>query len=170
MRIRIWRSAIFAALVGLAACGGNEPAAETPAAESSESVDTTPSLPEFADALDVSLGDMQRSPSGLYILDLDEGTGLAAKEGHVVTVHYKGWLPTGEMFDSNVEGDEPFSFQLGRRDVIAGWEEGVRGMRIDGRRRLVIPPELAYGQRGYPGAIPPNAYLVFEVELLDIRM
>jgi FKBP-type peptidyl-prolyl cis-trans isomerase len=164
------RSAGIAVLVGLAACGGNDPATETPDAESSESVDTTPSLPEFAEVLDVSLGDMQRSPSGLYILDLDEGTGLAAKEGHVVTVHYKGWLPTGEIFDSNVEGDEPFSFQLGRRDVIAGWEEGVRGMRIDGRRRLVIPPELAYGQRGYPGAIPPNAFLVFEVELLDIKM
>jgi FKBP-type peptidyl-prolyl cis-trans isomerase FkpA len=168
-RTRRW-AGIAALVVGLAACGGDEPAAETSVAESAEPADTEPSLPEFADALNVSLADMQRSPSGLYIEDLDEGTGLAAKEGHVVTVHYKGWLPTGELFDSNVEGEEPFSFQLGRRDVIAGWEEGVRGMRIDGKRLLVIPPDLAYGQRGYPGAIPPNAYLVFEVELLDIKM
>jgi FKBP-type peptidyl-prolyl cis-trans isomerase len=112
---------------------------------------------------------MQRSASGLYSLDLEEGTGLAAKQGHVVTVHYTGWLPTGDEFDSSRDG-EPYSFQLGRRTVIAGWEEGVKGMRIGTKRRLVIPPSLAYGQRGQPGAIPPNAYLVFDIELLDIRM
>ncbi|MGW8282103.1 MAG: FKBP-type peptidyl-prolyl cis-trans isomerase [Gemmatimonadota bacterium] len=113
---------------------------------------------------------MQRTPSGLYFQDLVEGTGLAAREGHVVSVHYTGWLPTGDKFDSSVDRGEPYSFQLGRRDVIAGWEEGIKGMRIDGVRRLVIPPDLAYGARGRPGAIPPNAYLVFEIELLDIKM
>ncbi len=97
--------------------------------------------PEFAVALDIDLDEMQRSSTGLYTRDVVEGTGLAARDGYVVMVHYTGWLPTGDMFDSNVEGDEPYSFQLGRRSVIAGWEEGVQGMRIGGKRILVIPPE-----------------------------
>lgn len=164
------RFLLAASLVALVACGGGDEAAEVPATRTPESVAGAPSLPDFAESLNVDLGQMRRSDTGLYYMDLDEGTGLAAKDGHIVSVHYTGWLPTGDVFDSNVAGDEPFSFQLGRRDVISGWEEGVRGMRINGKRRLVIPPELAYGQRGYPGAIPPNAYLVFDVELLDIKM
>jgi peptidylprolyl isomerase len=170
MRIYRGRLPLAAALVAFAACGGNDASQDMAETEISETAPDSPSLPEFAEALGVDLGAMQRSGTGLYALDLEEGTGLAAKEGHVVTVRYTGWLPTGEVFDSNMEGGDPFPFQLGRRDVIAGWEEGVRGMRIGGKRRLVIPPELAYGQRGYPGAIPPNAYLVFDVELLDIKM
>lgn len=170
MRIRLRQNALVALLVGLVACGGSDEGDQAPVSETPETEAPAPSLPEFAEALNVSLGDMQRSPTGLYVLEVEEGTGLAAKEGHIVSVHYSGWLPTGAMFDSSLEGGEPLSFQLGRRDVIAGWEEGVKGMRIGGKRRLVIPPELAYGQRGYPGAIPPNAYLVFDVELLDIKM
>ncbi len=153
------------------ACGGEPDASESSASEMQpESTAQRPSLPEFAESLEVDLAQMQQSATGLYTLDVEEGTGLAAKEGHVVTVHYTGWLPTGESFDSSRDRGEPFSFQLGRRDVIPGWEQGVRGMRIGTVRRLVIPPALAYGQRGVPGAIPPNAYLVFEVELLDIKM
>ncbi|MCK5447788.1 MAG: FKBP-type peptidyl-prolyl cis-trans isomerase [Gemmatimonadetes bacterium] len=114
---------------------------------------------------------MQRTPSGLYIQDLVEGRGLAARSGHVVVVHYTGWLPNGEQFDSTREAGEARSFQLGaRRDVITGWEEGVTGMRIGGKRRLVVPPHLGYGARGVPGAIPPNATLVYEFELMDIKM
>ena len=164
------RFLLAASLVALAACGGGEEAADVPVTDTATGAAAgTPSLPEFAESLDVDLGRMQRSGSGLYTLDVEEGTGLAAKQGHVVTVHYTGWLPTGDEFDSSRDG-EPYSFQLGRRTVIAGWEEGVKGMRIGTKRRLVIPPNLAYGQRGQPGAIPPNAYLVFDIELLDIRM
>ncbi|MBT8478399.1 MAG: FKBP-type peptidyl-prolyl cis-trans isomerase [Gemmatimonadetes bacterium] len=114
---------------------------------------------------------MQQTSSGLYKEDLVEGRGLAARSGHVVVVHYTGWLPNGEEFDGTREGGEARSFQLGaRRDVITGWEEGVAGMRIGGKRRLVVPPHLGYGARGVPGAIPPNATLVYEFELLDIKM
>ncbi|MDT8436903.1 MAG: FKBP-type peptidyl-prolyl cis-trans isomerase [Gemmatimonadota bacterium] len=113
---------------------------------------------------------MERTESGLYIREIEEGTGLAARSGHILFVHYTGWLPTGEKFDSSRDRGEPFSFQLGRGQVIRGWEEGVEGLAIGGKRLLVIPPALAYGQRGVPGAIPPNAYLVFEVELVDIKL
>ncbi len=169
MKIRSRRIASVALLAALAACGGDDEPEQTPVTDTSQTAAAEPSLPEFAESLGVDLGQMQRSASGLYSLDLEEGTGLAAKQGHVVTVHYTGWLPTGDEFDSSRDG-EPYSFQLGRRTVIAGWEEGVKGMRIGTKRRLVIPPNLAYGQRGQPGAIPPNAYLVFDVELLDIKM
>jgi len=126
---------------------------------------------EFAESLGIDLSAMRRTPSGLYIQDLVEGRGLAARSGHVVVVHYTGWLPNGEKFDSTRDAGEARSFQLGaRRDVIAGWEEGVTGMRIGGKRRLVVPPNLGYGARGVPGAIPPNATLVYEFELIDIKM
>ncbi len=138
-------------------------------AEPAEVESTVPS--EFAEDLGIELSSMRQTPSGLYVEDLAEGRGLAARSGHVVVVHYTGWLPNGEMIDSTRENGEARSFQLGaRRDIIAGWEEGVTGMRIGGKRRLVVPPRLAYGARGVPGAIPPNATLVYEFELLDIKM
>lgn len=125
---------------------------------------------DFAEALDIDLSAMEKTASGLYVQDLTEGRGLAARSGHVVVVRYTGWLPNGEEIDTT-EGGAERSFQLGaRRDVIAGWAEGVAGMRIGGKRRLVIPPHLAYGARGVPGAIPPNATLIYEFELTDIKM
>ena len=125
---------------------------------------------DFAEDLGIDLTAMDITASGLYVQDLAEGRGLAARSGHVVIVNYTGWLPNGEEIDTT-RGSEARSFQLGaRRDVIAGWEEGVTGMRIGGKRRLVIPPHLAYGARGVPGAIPPNATLIYEFELLDIKM
>ena len=169
MRIFSRHVALAGLLAAIAACGGAGDADETRASGTPDPVDTE-LRPEFAVALDIDLDEMQRSSTGLYTRDVVEGTGLAARDGYVVMVHYTGWLPTGDVFDSNVEGDEPYSFQLGRRSVIAGWEEGVQGMRIGGKRILVIPPSLAYGARGRPGAIPPNAHLVFEIELLDIKM
>ena len=161
--------ALLALLAGLSACTGADETDETRATGTPEPITVEEQRPEFAADLGINLDDMQRSSTGLYTQDLVEGTGLAAREGHVVTVHYTGWLPTGDKFDSSVDRGEPYSFQLGSRQVISGWEEGVQGLRIDGVRRLVIPPDLAYGARGRPG-IPPNAYLVFEVELLDIKM
>lgn len=96
------------------------------------------------------------------------GAGPAPKHGDTVTVHYTGWLTDGTKFDSSLDRDDPFSFVLGAGQVIQGWDQGVAGMRVGDKARLTIPPELAYGQQGFPGAIPPNATLVFEVELLSI--
>jgi len=106
--------------------------------------------------------------SGLEIEDLVEGTGDAASAGQTVSVHYTGWLTDGSKFDSSKDRNEPFDFPLGGRRVIAGWDEGVQGMKVGGTRKLTIPPQLGYGARGAGGVIPPNATLVFEVELLEI--
>ena len=106
--------------------------------------------------------------SGLQIEEIRVGNGDEAMPGQFVSVHYTGWLTDGSKFDSSKDRDEPFEFPLGRRNVIAGWDEGVQGMRVGGVRKLTIPPQLGYGARGAGGVIPPNATLVFEVELLDI--
>jgi peptidylprolyl isomerase/FKBP-type peptidyl-prolyl cis-trans isomerase FkpA len=100
--------------------------------------------------------------------DLVVGDGEEATSGRKVTVHYTGTLTDGTKFDSSHDRRQPFSFTLGRGDVIQGWDQGVAGMRVGGKRKLTIPPELGYGARGFPGAIPPNATLVFEVELLGV--
>jgi FKBP-type peptidyl-prolyl cis-trans isomerase FkpA len=110
----------------------------------------------------------QTTPSGLVIEDLVEGSGDAATAGKMVSVHYTGWLTDGTKFDSSKDRNDPFEFPLGARRVIAGWDEGVQGMKVGGTRKLTIPPELGYGARGAGGVIPPNATLVFEVELLEI--
>ena len=106
--------------------------------------------------------------SGLIIEELAVGGGDTAAAGQQVSVHYTGWLADGTKFDSSKDRKEPFGFHLGGRQVIAGWDEGVQGMRIGGTRKLTIPPQLGYGVRGAGGVIPPHATLVFEVELLGI--
>lgn len=107
--------------------------------------------------------------SGLVIEDLEVGNGTEAVAGKLVQVHYTGWLTDGTKFDSSKDRNDPFVFPLGGRRVIAGWDEGVQGMKVGGVRKLTIPPELGYGARGAGGVIPPNATLVFEVELLAIK-
>ncbi len=107
--------------------------------------------------------------SGLVYEDVVEGNGAEATAGQFVSVHYTGWLTNGKKFDSSKDRNEPFDFPLGGRQVIAGWDEGVQGMKIGGTRKLTIPPTLGYGARGAGGVIPPNATLVFEVELLGIE-
>jgi FKBP-type peptidyl-prolyl cis-trans isomerase FkpA len=107
--------------------------------------------------------------SGLQIEEITLGEGEIASSGQLVSVHYTGWLLSGVKFDSSKDRNEAFEFPLGQRKVIAGWDEGVQGMRIGGVRKLTIPPALGYGARGAGGVIPPNATLVFEVELLDLR-
>lgn len=106
--------------------------------------------------------------SGLVIEELVVGEGMEACVGQMVSVHYTGWLTNGTKFDSSKDRNEPFEFPLGGRHVIAGWDEGVQGMKIGGARKLTIPPALGYGARGAGGVIPPNATLVFEVELLGL--
>jgi FKBP-type peptidyl-prolyl cis-trans isomerase FkpA len=114
-------------------------------------------------------GESMTTPEGLQIEDLVVGTGAEATPGHRVTVHYTGWLTNGKKFDSSHDRNQPFVFELGGRQVIKGWDLGVAGMRIGGKRKLTIPSDLGYGARGAGGIIPPNATLVFEVELLDVR-
>ena len=113
--------------------------------------------------------EMITTASGLQYQDITVGTGQEAKAGDTVSVHYTGYLEDGTKFDSSVDRGEPFSFTLGTGGVIAGWDEGVAGMRVGGTRKLIIPPELAYGEQGAGGGlIPPNATLTFDVELLSI--
>ena len=100
--------------------------------------------------------------------DLVVGTGAAAASGQKVTVHYTGWLTNGTKFDSSKDRGDPFVFPLGKGQVIKGWDEGVQGMKVGGKRKLTIPPEMGYGSRGAGGVIPPNATLIFEVELLGV--
>jgi FKBP-type peptidyl-prolyl cis-trans isomerase FkpA len=107
--------------------------------------------------------------TGLQIEKLKEGTGKAAVSGASVTVHYTGWLTNGQKFDSSVDRGEPFTFLLGRGQVIKGWDQGVATMKVGDKIKLTIPPELGYGARGAGNVIPPNATLVFEVELLDVK-
>ena len=115
---------------------------------------------------------MNTTPSGLQFEDTVAGTGAEAQPGNRVSVHYTGWLFTdgvaGTKFDSSKDRGEPFQFSLGGGQVIRGWDEGVAGMKIGGTRRLVIPPDLGYGTRGAGGVIPPNATLLFEVDLLGV--
>lgn len=158
---RIPHAGAFLALFLVAACGGDAP---PPAADG----DGDPTSISYAPDLGVDLAAMQRLGSGLYIRDLQEGTGEEVGPGQQAVVHYTGWLPTGEEFDSS-RGGEPFGFEVGAGNVIQGWDEGVAGMRVGGQRQLVIPAELAYGDRGAGGVIPPGAVLVFDVELLDVQ-
>jgi FKBP-type peptidyl-prolyl cis-trans isomerase FkpA len=145
------------ALLVVAGCGPNEEAGPGDVARS------------YAPELNVDLDRMERTGTGLRYEDLREGTGAEAEAGQIVTVHYTGWLPDGTQFDSSREYDQPFQTPIGVGQVIGGWDEGIPGMRVGGLRKLVIPPALAYGERGAGGVIPPNATLVFDVELLDVR-
>lgn len=105
----------------------------------------------------------------LKIEDLKVGSGAEAVAGKMVSVHYTGWLTDGKKFDSSVDRGQPFKFSLGGGQVIRGWDQGVVGMKVGGKRKLTIPPQLAYGERGAGGVIPPNSTLVFEVELLGVE-
>jgi FKBP-type peptidyl-prolyl cis-trans isomerase len=109
------------------------------------------------------------TPSGLKYIDQEVGTGDVAVAGKTASVHYTGWLENGKKFDSSVDRGQPFSFPLGAGRVIKGWDEGVQGMKVGGKRKLTIPSDLGYGSRGAGGVIPANATLIFDVELLGVR-
>ena len=123
-----------------------------------------------SDAADNQVTEM---PDGLKYTDTKIGDGATAKAGNKVSVNYTGWLyengDKGKKFDSSLDRGQPFQFTLGAKQVIAGWDEGVAGMKVGGKRTLTIPPELGYGARGAPGAIPPNSTLIFDVELLQVQ-
>lgn len=109
------------------------------------------------------------TPSGLKYHDTAVGSGPSPRQGQKVSVHYTGWLTNGTKFDSSRDRGQPFQFTLGRGEVIKGWDEGVASMKVGGKRKLTIPPDLGYGARGAGGVIPPNATLVFDVELLGVQ-
>jgi FKBP-type peptidyl-prolyl cis-trans isomerase len=114
-------------------------------------------------------GDGVKTDSGLQYWDIRVGNGEVAKEGNRVRVHYTGWLTNGKKFDSSVDAGTPFDFTIGNGEVIKGWEEGVTGMKVGGKRQLRIPPSLGYGADGYPPVIPPNATLIFDIKLLGVQ-
>ena len=132
---------------------------------------TAPSIALWA--ADGAQGKMTELADGLKYTDTTVGTGAEATPGHKVSVHYTGWLDQngakGKKFDSSLDRGQPFEFALGAHQVIRGWDEGVSGMKVGGKRTLVIPPELGYGARGAGGVIPPNATLMFDVELLGVQ-
>jgi FKBP-type peptidyl-prolyl cis-trans isomerase len=128
---------------------------------------TASSTPSASSPVKVS-GQPTTTSSGLQYWDIVVGTGATAAPGSTVKVHYSGFLTTGQKFDSSRDRGEPFSFPLGQGQVIKGWDEGVAGMKVGGQRQLRIPPQLGYGAAGAGGAIPPNATLIFDVELLEV--
>jgi FKBP-type peptidyl-prolyl cis-trans isomerase len=138
----------------LAACGGSGGDAKAGGFSAELGVDTTK---------------MTKAPSGLWYSDEAAGQGAEAEPGRTVRVHYTGWLPSGKKFDSSRDRGEPFAFTLGAGQVITGWDEGVKGMKVGGRRKLVLPPQMAYGEAGAPPDIPPGSTLVFNVEVLDVK-
>jgi FKBP-type peptidyl-prolyl cis-trans isomerase len=136
-------------------------------------VSLTAPLPMAFGAADGAPDKMSELRSGLKYTDTNVGTGAEATKGHKVSVHYTGWLynngEKGAKFDSSLDRGQPFAFALGAGQVIRGWDEGVAGMKVGGKRTLIIPPELGYGARGGGGVIPPNATLMFDVELLGVQ-
>jgi len=148
--------AAAALVAALAACkgGGEEPAGN--------GGDMTPGPPAVS-------GKPIQTGSGLKYIEIKAGSGDSPLPGQTIVVHYTGWLEDGTKFDSSVDRGTPFSFAIGTGQVIPGWDEGLATVQVGGKRRLIIPPELAYGPEGRPPVIPPNATLIFDVELLEIR-
>lgn len=137
---------------------------------SKEQPQTTKGSPLTAETKMIQIpADAIKTSSGLQYVDIKVGDGAQPQTGQTVVVHYTGWLLDGKKFDSSLDRGDVFDFQLGMGQVIKGWDEGLSTMRVGGKRKLFIPGNLAYGERGFPGAIPPNATLVFEVQLLEIQ-
>jgi FKBP-type peptidyl-prolyl cis-trans isomerase len=145
---------LFVLLTVVSGCGSSEKSGTPPAANTSNPAKVT--------------GQPTTTGSGLQYWDIVVGSGAPAVAGSTVKVHYSGFLTTGQKFDSSRDRGEPFSFPLGAGQVIKGWDEGVAGMKVGGQRQLRIPPQLGYGSAGAGGAIPPNATLIFDVELLEV--
>jgi FKBP-type peptidyl-prolyl cis-trans isomerase len=166
------RTFLFLALVFLSGCTLDTVRSKPLGAQAKDPGSPNVGAPEtltYSPTLNVDLSMMLKTPSGLYWVDLVEGTGAEAVAGSVVSADYTGWLADGRKFDSSRTSGKPYTFTLGQRRVIAGWDEGLAGMRVGGKRLLVIPSQLGYGATGAGGLIPGGATLVFEVELVDMQ-
>jgi FKBP-type peptidyl-prolyl cis-trans isomerase len=148
----------FTLLLATVPSVAQDPVPAEPPAEAPATADAGEDVPEVV-----------TTDSGLQYADLEVGMGPAVRKGDLVEVHYLGWLPDGTVFDSSRARNQTFRFQVGRRQVVKGWDEGVVGMQVGGKRRLLLPPELGYGKRGAGEKIPPDASLFFEIELVGIR-
>jgi peptidylprolyl isomerase len=175
MRKMLW---IVCALILMGACTRKEQPEQSQPATQPEAAAPAPATPAPAEAAKPAEPAPTRTApaakpittaSGLKYQDLLEGKGPSPKPGSHVMVHYTGWLTNGTKFDSSLDRNQPFTFTLGRGEVIKGWDEGVATMHVGGKRKLTIPPGLGYGSRGAGGVIPPNATLIFEVELLGFQ-
>ena len=155
-------------LASIPGCGPGQddiPRSSTP----ERTVDRITTIP-YNDTLEVDFSKMERLPTGIYLQDDAVGEGPGATEGDSILVHYTGFFPDGRVFESTHWVETPLGVVLGRGDIISGWEYGLLGMKVGGRRRLVIPPEFGYGRRGAgSGKVPPNAVILFDVEMLEIR-
>lgn len=165
--LRIPALVLAAALV--MSCQQTQPATDaTPGTGAAATGAVTPAAPAPGATAASPTSNVRVTGSGLKIEDLVLGSGAEAATGRTVAVHYTGWLTDNTQFDSSV-GGAPYPVTLGRRGVIAGWEEGIPGMKVGGKRRLTIPSSLAYGDQGHPAGIPPKATLIFEIELVEVR-
>jgi len=159
-------------IIGMVACAGDKTESDTPKETEVKKEEATDAQKEMAPPTTTYgelAGDTVTTESGLKYIDAKVGEGNSPASGQTVQVHYTGYLTDGTKFDSSVDRGQPFSFQIGIGRVIKGWDEGVMTMKEGGQRRLIIPPELAYGERGAGGVIPANATLVFDVELLKVQ-
>jgi FKBP-type peptidyl-prolyl cis-trans isomerase len=157
------RKLVILLLVLMVAFLGCKKADKSEEAPAEQAMTEAPAMPE------TDPGSMVITESGLNYKDLVVGDGAVAEAGKVAVVHYTGWLMDDTKFDSSVDRGAPFEFPLGEGRVIKGWDEGVAGMKVGGKRLLIIPPDLGYGERGAPPHIPPNSVLKFEVELLEVK-
>jgi FKBP-type peptidyl-prolyl cis-trans isomerase FkpA len=161
MMKRAFLIAVITALAGVLA-------AQSSAQSTTSGKSTTAAKKPVATGPTKVTGDGTKTASGLQYWDIKEGTGAEAKTGQTAKMHYTGWLTSGKKFDSSI-GSQPYEFVIGHGDVIKGWDEGVLGMKVGGKRQLRIPPSLAYGEKGYPGVIPPDATLIFDVQLMSVQ-
>lgn len=181
MKIKAYRFSEKPVIVGvllvlmlglLAACGDaatNTPASSLLSTTAATGTTSASGTTAAAGGVPPVAGSAVKTASGLQYIDTKVGDGPEAKTGQTVTVHYTGYLVDGKKFDSSVDKSQPFSFPLGAGRVIKGWDEGVAGMKVNGKRRLIIPGELGYGAGGFPPVIPANAQLIFDVELLGVK-
>jgi FKBP-type peptidyl-prolyl cis-trans isomerase len=174
LKLKNWLGVALA--LALAGCNstttttGGSSSSSTSATGSSSTSATTAAPPAAASGTEATAAAKEITmPNGLKYVDLKVGDGQIAETGMTAQVHYTGWLTDGTKFDSSVDRGQPFSFKLGAGQVIRGWDEGVKGMRVGGKRKLTIPPDMGYGAAGAGGVIPPNATLVFDVELLGVQ-
>jgi peptidylprolyl isomerase len=155
--------------LALAGCKSTGESTTTTSTTAGAAVSTPPKTEPPVASSGATEGQERTLPGGLRVIDIKVGSGPMAELGKSVSVHYTGWLTDGTKFDSSVDRGEPIAFPLGTPNIIQGWNEGLKGMRVGGKRKLTIPSGLAYGDEGRPPVIPPGATLVFDVELMDVR-